>query len=609
MFQILKISWFKCSKDSIIGYGRTCVLLGFILFLLPGCQKTTFMHVERELPNIILIITDDQGYGDLGYHGNPIIQTPVIDSLAKHSMRLKNFYVSPVCAPTRSSLMTGRYSLRTGVFDTYNGGAIMSDTEITIAEYLEQAGYRTGIFGKWHLGDVYPYRPHDQGFEVSYVHAGGGIGQPGDYYENFVKGDSSYFNPVLEYNGVKMQTKGYCSDVFTDLAVSFIKESKNAPFFAYVSYNAPHTPLQVPDEYLNMYEHMEIKTDLYPYGGGPEDMNDRDIEAARRVYAMVTNIDDNFKRIWTAVEEEGISDNTLIIFITDNGPQQRRFNGNLRSRKGSVYEGGIRVPSFWHWPGKFDMGESDYVSAHIDILPTILDVCGISLNSDHPVDGISLLPILKGESPPKYQRQMVHYWHRGYFEPYHNIAFRAGNLKLVAQGDYQMSDSLFELYDISKDPFEMEDISQKAPEVVDSLKSAFDAWHDEVMKSENLDIRRIFVGTSHQNPVILGRNDNKGASAKQWMSETGLGYWDVMVAESGNYDVSVRFFNPIGIPGRTYVRFGKTQRSFMIREDTGSLVVFRNLPLEAGPCMVEAWHEYGGRIYAPINVEVFKHSE
>ena len=603
IFNIWKFSSYKINTSSLF---KVVLLTGFVLGIYTGCQKDTDQQIEQDSPNIILIITDDQGYGDLGIHGNPIIQTPTIDSLARNSTRLTNFYVSPVCAPTRSSLMTGRYSLRTGVFDTYNGGAIMSNTETTIAEYLKKAGYRTGIFGKWHLGDVYPYRPHDQGFDVSYVHGGGGIGQPGDFYENFIKGDSSYFNPILEFNGAKTKTNGYCSDVFTDLVIEFIKENKSFPFFAYVSYNAPHTPLQVPDDYLKIYENMKVATDLFPEGQGPEDMDDRDIESARRVYAMVTNIDDNLNRIWRIVEEEGILDNTLIVFITDNGPQQRRFNGDLRSRKGSVYEGGIRVPSFWYWPKKFDSVERDFVSAHIDILPTILDICGIPQNSDHPIDGISLLPILSGEALTNYQRHMVHYWHRGYFEPYHNIAYRAGNLKLVAQGDYQMENSEFELYDIAKDPFEMEDISQSIPQTVDSLRNAFDAWYSDIMLSDNLDIQRIYVGTTYQNPVVLGRNDNKGASAKQWMSETGLGYWDVLVAESGLYDISIRFFNPIGIPGRTTIRFGSTQRSFVIKEESDNLVVFKDLPLKEGPCVVEAWHEYGGKIYSPINIEVYR---
>ena len=563
-------------------------------------------EAESVAPNILLIITDDQGYGDLGIHGNPVIQTPILDSLGKNSIQLSNFYVSPVCAPTRSSLMTGRYSLRTGVFDTYNGGAIMSDSEITIAEYLKKAGYKTGIFGKWHLGDTYPFRPHDQGFDISRVHGGGGIGQPGDYYENYIKGDSSYFNPILEFNGIKTETKGYCSDVFTDLAIDFIKTHKNVPFFAYVTYNAPHTPLQVPQSYFEKYRDKGITPDLFPGSRSEMDrMNDRDIESARRVYAMVENIDDNIGRIWKTLEEEEISENTLIIFLTDNGPQQQRYNGGLKNRKGSVYEGGIRVPSFWHWPGKFESGELDIISAHIDVLPTILDICNIHSEPDNPFDGVSILPELKGESNPENQRELAHYWQRGYLEPYHNIAYRSGTFKLVGHGDYQMPDSEFELYDIKSDPYEEEDISNANTELVDSLRNLFDVWYTEIMKSNNLDIQRIKIGTEFQDPVVLGRNDTKGASAKQWMSDTGMGYWDVMVTEPGFYDIQVRFFNPVEVPGTTSIRFGTVQRT-VSTDIQDNLIIFKGVELKEGPCVAEAWHQYRGKIYAPIYMEVSK---
>jgi len=579
----------------------------FLVLLLTGCQNNNFQTC-LDLPNIILVITDDQGYGDLGLHGNAVIQTPTLDSLGRNSARLTNFYVSPVCAPTRSSLMTGRYSLRTGVFDTYNGGAIMSETEMTIAEYLKQAGYRTGIFGKWHLGDTYPFRPQDQGFDKSFVHGGGGIGQPGDFYENYIKGDSSYFNPVLEFNGEKVNTTGYCSDVFTDLAIEFIKENRNRPFFAYISYNAPHTPLQVPKVYLQMYDTVVVPEVLdRGKGSDVETMTESDIESARRVYAMVSNIDDNFRRLWETIRKEGITYNTLIIFMTDNGPQQRRFNAGLRSRKGSVYEGGIRVPSFWHWPGRFESIDRDFVSAHIDVLPTILDICKIPHKAENPIDGMSLLPVLKGEDKPNYQRQLVHYWYRGYLEPYHNIAFRAGNLKLVAQGDYQIQLSDFELYDIAVDPFERNDISSSSTGIVDSIKVEFDAWYADIMKSKNLDIQRIQIGTTHQNPVVLGRNDIKGASAKQWMSEVGYGYWDVLIAESGVYDIKVRFFNPVKVPGSISIRFGKVQRTIDWNEGSDNLIVFKNIQLPQGPCVAEAWHQYQGKIVSPINVQVYKH--
>jgi len=569
-----------------------------------GCQTDQPIQ-DFERPNILLIMTDDQGFGDLGLHGNPLIQTPTLDSLGKNSIRLNRFYVSPVCAPTRSSLMTGRYSLRTGVFDTYNGGAIMSDEEITLAEYLQQAGDATGIFGKWHLGDTYPFRPHDQGFDVSWVHAGGGIGQPGDYYENYIKGDSSYFNPILEFNGVKTPTNGYCSDVFTDLAIEFIKERADGPFFAYISYNAPHTPLQVPEEFLKHYENIEISPKQFPRNRGEMDqMNEGDVEAARRVYAMVDNIDHNLSRIWHTIGELGISEQTLIIFITDNGPQQRRFNAGMRNRKGSVYEGGIRVPSFWHWPGRFIPGERSFISAHIDILPTILDICGITPAAEVRLDGFSLLPYIDGEEDPVQDRELVHYWYRGYPEPYHNIAYRLGNYKLVAHGDYQMPDSEFELYDVLSDPFEKNDISSSEKTLVDSLKRGFDTWYADIMESEHLAIQQIRIGTEYQDPVVLGRNDTKGAAAKQWMSDRGMGYWDVHVDQDALYDIKVRFFAPVPVPGRTTVRFGKIQRTIDLSEESGDLVVFKDVPLKHGPCVAEAWHEYRGRIIAPIYVEV-----
>lgn len=561
-------------------------------------------------PNIVLIITDDQGYGDVGLHGNPVIQTPTLDSLGRVGVRLSNFYVSPVCAPTRSSLMTGRYSLRTGVFDTYNGGAIMSESEITLAEYLKRAGYATGIFGKWHLGDTYPFRPQDQGFDMSCVHAAGGMGQPGDFYENFAKGDSSYFNPILDINGIKKQTRGYCSDVFTDKAIEFINTNHHGPFFAYISYNAPHTPLQVPEEYLLLYDTADIRPDRFK--GNKLDMKGMtmsDYEAARRVYAMVTNIDDNFRRIWKTIDDNGISENTIIVFMTDNGPQQRRYNGGMRNRKGSVYEGGIRVPSFWYWPGKFNTGERKDLTAHIDVLPTILDICKLSVDPENPVDGRSFLPVLTGDRSADNDRVLVHYWYRGYLEPYHNIAYRSGKFKLVGQGDYRMSNDDFELYDTEADPGEEHDISSFYPGLVDSLRSGFDEWYREIMNSKNLNIQRIKIGTSHQNPVVLNRNDARGASAKQWMSETGMGYWDVSIAKSGLYDVRVRFFNAVRLPGSITIRFGKMQRTIETTAITDNLALFEGVHLEEGPCMVEAWHLHEGTIFAPLYVEVYKREE
>ena len=317
-------------------------------------------------PNVIIVITDDQGYGDLGVTGNPHVKTPIIDHFANDNIRFNNFYVSPVCAPTRSSLMTGRYSLRTGVRDTYNGGAIMASNEVTIAEMLKQAEYKTGIFGKWHLGDNYPSTPSNQGFDESLIHLSGGMGQVGDFTTYF-KGDSSYFDPVLWHNDRKESYKGYCSDIFAEQAIKFIESNYQSPFLCYLSFNAPHTPLQVPDKYYQMYKDIDpssgFENDTRPF---PK-MSEKDKEDARKVYAMVTNIDDNMGKLLNKLEELKIADNTVVIFMTDNGPQQKRYIAGLRGRKSSVYRGGVRVPFYLRYPSLLE-GEKDIetTAAHIE---------------------------------------------------------------------------------------------------------------------------------------------------------------------------------------------------------------------------------------------------
>ena len=363
------------------------LLIVFIVF------NSCINPIENKKPNVIIIMTDDQGFGDLGINKNPNIITPNIDQFASESVRFDNFFVSPVCAPTRASLMTGRYSLRTGVRDTYNGGAIMSNTETTIAEILKEADYSTGIFGKWHLGDNYPFRPSEQGFDESIIHLAGGIGQVGDF-TNYYKGNTSYFDPILWKNNKKNQYDGYCSDIFAENAVKFIEKNKNKPFFCYLSFNAPHTPLQVPKKYYNMYK------DLDPELGFKDEslaskMSEKDKEDARRIYGMVTNIDDNVGKVLNKLTELGIEEETIIIFMTDNGPQQFRYNSNMKGLKGTVYNGGTRVPFYIKYAEKFKNSKViSRMSAHIDILPTILELCNLKIPSDRKIDGQSLVPLI-----------------------------------------------------------------------------------------------------------------------------------------------------------------------------------------------------------------------
>ncbi|MDH5400699.1 MAG: arylsulfatase, partial [Cyclobacteriaceae bacterium] len=477
---------------------KKLLILPFMALLALSCtEKDASTRTTAKGPNIILIMTDDQGHGDLGFYGNPDIKTPTMDSLAGISARFTQFYVSPVCAPTRSSLMTGRYSLRTGVYDTYNGGAIMAANETTIAEVLRDNGYMTGIFGKWHLGDTYPHRPADQGFEESLIHAAGGMGQVGDVF-NFFEYDSAYFNPIVLHNNVQVKTKGYCSDVFTDGAVDFIEKNKENPFFLYLSFNAPHTPLQLPAKYQDMYADLEIDSGRYDNGTRPfPKMDNRSVDAARRVYGMVSNIDDNLARLFNKVNELGIRDNTLIIFMTDNGPQQLRYVSGMRGRKGTVYEGGIHVPFFISWPGKIAENKELKVPAvHMDIFPTLLNLCGIAQPEGLDIDGQDLTSVLNGDTPPWANRPLVFYWQRGYDGPYHNIAVRSGNYKLVGHTDAGSAVDEFELFNLADDPGEMTNIVGNETKKATELIGIFDDWYANISQAENLiNFPRIVIGS------------------------------------------------------------------------------------------------------------------
>ncbi|KPK88234.1 MAG: hypothetical protein AMS27_00170 [Bacteroides sp. SM23_62_1] len=581
------------------------------MVLLYGCKEKSKIQ-NTNSPNIILIITDDQGYGDFGFYGNPHVKTPFLDSLARISIRFNQFYVCPVCAPTRAGLMTGRYALCTGVYDTYNGGAIMHTDEVTLAEILKDGGYSTGIFGKWHLGDSYPFRPADQGFQTSLVHHAGGIGQPGDHFNNFIRTDSSYFNPVLFRDGKEVETQGYCSDIFTRAAIDFIekvtRDQNNKPFFLYLAYNAPHTPLQLPGEYSDMYKDVDITSGDYPDRGKFPEMNARDIEDARRVYGMVTNIDDNLRLLFNKLAELELVEQTLIIFLTDNGPQQRRYTAGFRERKGSVYEGGIRVPSFWYWKGNLTSDfDIDDPAANIDVLPTILDLCGIDVPNELKLNGRSLVPLIMQEADALPERILFFEWQRGFTEPYRNIAVRKGNYKVVGNIEYFEDPVRLELYHISDDPYELSDISTKNPEMVNMLKNEFDRWYSEVITGEKLvNPPRIIIGSDHENPVILNRNDWKSAKAKLWNSPDAYGYWDVTFATDGLYDVKIQFADHLSRAGRIYIRAGTVQRSRANQDTTTSHIILPDIPFREGDYMFETWYESWGGIYTPVFVKIKK---
>jgi len=559
----------------------------------------------QDRPNVILCMTDDQGFGDLGFHGNPMIRTPVLDQLAARSVRFNNFYVSPVCAPTRSSLMTGRYSLRTGVYDTYNGGAIMASEETTIAEVLKKAGYRTAIFGKWHLGDNFPFRPREQGFEESLVHLGGGIGQVGDV-KNYFEFDRSYFDPTLWRNGVPVQTSGYCSDVYTDAAMEFIEAHREDPFFVYLSFNAPHTPLQVPEEFLEGYAGKDPAAVSYPKQGRPlPEMSDREKDAARRVYAMVSNIDRNLGRLFERLRSLRLDSNTVVIFLTDNGPQQRRYTAGLRGGKGSVYEGGVRVPCFMHipWlvPGPAGI---DTPAAHIDMLPTILGLCGVPLPLQLAIDGRSLVPLIQGRSVSWADRPLFFHWQRGFPELYRNVAVRKGRYKLVGHAPSSARAPDLELFDLHKDPYEMEDLSARFPEKALELKQEFDHWYSDIMESPHLkDPPRIRLGSSHEDPVLLNRNDAKGDEGI-WAQDRIYGYWDIQIEDDNFFDFVFYFRESINQEGTMKLRLGTTQRSLRNTDPAAQKLEMRGIFLKKGNYRLEPWYRAGGSNHLPFYVEV-----
>ena len=385
---------------------RLLMALSFSLAASPAASADA---APSRRPNVLVIITDDQGYGDLGVHGNPKIKTPNLDRFAGESVRLKNFYVSPVCAPTRASLLTGRYNYRTGVVDTNLGRALMHTDEVTLAEILSGSGYRTGIFGKWHLGDNAPMRPIDQGFQEALVIKGGGIGQPSDPPEG-----SSYFDPVLQHNGRAERFQGYCSDIFARAAIDFMSRATQRPFFAYLAFNCPHEPLEAPEPELSEYQAMNLAPGEFPQLGQPippEYASPADSVA--RVYAMVTNIDTNVGKVLKALELKGLAGDTIVVFLTDNGPAAVRFNAGLRGWKGSVYDGGIHVPCYVRWPGHFNPGlVVDKIAAHIDLAPTLLDACGVAVPQGLKLDGKSLMPLLRGMQTAGWPaRTLFFQWH------------------------------------------------------------------------------------------------------------------------------------------------------------------------------------------------------
>jgi len=567
--------------------------LGLMFAVAPALGKSTQTQSSTKQPNFLVIITDDQGYGDLGVHGNPKLRTPNLDRFAGESVALQSFYVSPVCSPTRASLMTGRYNYRTGVVDTYLGRSLMHPDEVTLAEMLGSAGYSTGIFGKWHLGDNYPMRAIDQGFQEALTLNGGGIGQPSD-----PPGGESYFDPVLFANGKERKTRGYVSDVITSAALRFIEKNRNRPFFTYLAFNAPHTPLEVPEEYHRIYRQLNLSRSDFPGLGHPVPET-FDPETTARLYGMVENIDTNVGRLLRRLDELQLSENTVVIFLTDNGPQQARYNAGMFQRKGSVHEGGIRVPCFARWPRKFVAGHRvDRVAAHVDLAPTLLEIAAVKKPAAVKFDGVSLLPLLKGQPDNWPDRTLFFQWHRGDApELYRAFAARSQQYKLVqphGSGEGQglaAQTVVFRLYDMTRDAFEMHDIAASQPEIVARMKQAYQQWFREVtMGRDYAAPSRIVLGAPAANPVRLTRQDWRGPQAG-WTQQS-FGHWEVSVARAGTYEVTARL-NTSDKPTIVQFTLGSVRMQQEVPSKTDR-VVFPNVRLSPGTGRLECVVEQAG---------------
>jgi len=482
-----------------------------------------------EKPNVVIVITDDQGYGDLSCHGNPELKTPMIDALHAESVRLTDYHVSPTCSPTRSAFLTGHWTNRTGVWHTIMGRSMLRENEVTIGQIFKDGGYATGMFGKWHLGDNHPYRPEDRGFTEVMRHGGGGVGQTPDFWDN------AYFDGSYWHNGTPEPVKGFCTDVFFDYAKRFIKEQKEAdkPFLAYIATNAPHGPMHSPAEYSQHYE---------KHGVG-----------VANFYGMIANIDDNVGQMRQFLDDEGLTENTIFIFTTDNGSSSgaKVFNAGMRGQKGSEYDGGHRVPFFVHWPaGKMTGGRDiNQITAHVDIVPTLIDLCDVPAPKEVKFDGVSLSPLLKQEKVEWPDRILVTDSQR-VKDP---IKWRKSS---VMTAQWRLINGK-QLYDIKADPGQQSNIASANPEVVKRLTDFYDAWWEELVPTFR-NATAISLGHKADNPARLTSHDWITKSGTPWnqahvrnaaRGENQTGFWNVNVTAPGEYEFRLcRWPDEVGKP-------------------------------------------------------------
>jgi len=524
-----------------------CAFLPVLVLVLTASAFVNIAAPDRptyaaERPNVVVILTDDQGWGDLSLHGNTNLSTPNIDALARAGARFDRFFVCPVCAPTRAEYLTGRYHPRCGVRGVSTGQERLNADEKTIANAFKAAGYATGAFGKWHNGMQAPYHPLSRGFDEYYGFASGHWGH--------------YFNPVLEHNGEIVRGNGYIIDDLTDHAISFIEQHRNTPFFCYLPLNTPHSPFQVPDKFYAKFKDASIKMKH-------RDPAREDLSKTRAALAMVENIDWNVGRLLKKLDDLKLSASTIVVFFCDNGPNSYRWNDGMKGRKGSTDEGGVRSPLFIRWPGKVRPRLHTPIAGAIDLMPTLTSLAGVPLPAGHkPLDGRSFKPALLGNPAPAAPR-MLFSAQRG------KVSVRTQRRRLDAAGN---------LFDMQKDPGQTAHVNKLQPAIRKRLQSAVAAFKREAFAGlGKRDDRPFTIGYSRALTHLPARdgighgNVQRSARAPNcsyftnWKATGDRITWDVECAAAGDYDVTVYYTCPQGDTGsKVQLSFGDAKLPFAV---------------------------------------------
>ncbi|MDO8541430.1 MAG: arylsulfatase [Opitutaceae bacterium] len=472
-------------------------------------------------PNIIVVLADDAGWGDFSFNGNTNVATPNIDSLARAGAKFDRFFVCPVCAPTRAEFLTGRYHLRGGVRGVDSGKERMNLDEQTIAEFFKAAGYATGAFGKWHNGSQWPYHPNARGF---------------DEYYGFTSGHwGDYFDPPLDHNGQPVRGKGYLADDLTDHAMDFIAANRARPFFCYVPLNTPHSPMQVPDRFYEKFARADVKLRA-------RDPAQEDIVFTRAALAMCENIDWNVGRILQRLDELKLTDNTIVIYFSDNGPNSWRWNGGMKGRKGSTDEGGVRSSFLIRWPGHIAAGaQIPQIAGAIDLLPTLADLARVPLKPKKLLDGVSLAPLLTGTVKAWPDRMIFSHWNG-------RVSVRTQRHRLDDRGA---------LFDLAADPMQDRDLAKDLPDVATRLAQATAQWKAELLPALKAAPLPFPVGYREfpltQLPARDGvphgqvKRSNRFPNSTyflNWIHVDDRITWDVEVATAGRYEAIVHYACP-----------------------------------------------------------------